>query len=297
MKPEPYPIIEVQPEWVLEAEAMGSKEKFWYRDRPEKADWLFKYPKADTGQHWAEKVAAEVAKELNIRHAPVELGVFMGRRGSVTESFARDGRNLFHGNQILSGKVLGYDPSGVFRHSSHTLDNIRLAIERTFISPHSCERANRTIAEYLVLDALIANVDRHHENWGLLCRRSGGQWKGFVAPTFDHASSLGREITEERRAMLLKEGRVGNYVEKGRGGVFWKEEDRRGPSPLELIRRACQSHPDDFRPAVEKARAFDPGSLETLLERIPEGWMSQLEKDFTLALVCYSHHELTKLLQ
>ena len=24
-----YPVIEVQPEWVLEVEAMGSKEKFW----------------------------------------------------------------------------------------------------------------------------------------------------------------------------------------------------------------------------------------------------------------------------
>lgn len=27
----PYTIFEIQPEWVLESEALGSKEKFWYR--------------------------------------------------------------------------------------------------------------------------------------------------------------------------------------------------------------------------------------------------------------------------
>jgi len=40
----PYPIIEVQPEWVVEPEGMGSKRKFWYRQTEESAAWLFKYP-------------------------------------------------------------------------------------------------------------------------------------------------------------------------------------------------------------------------------------------------------------
>jgi hypothetical protein len=291
-----YPVMEVQPEWVLEVEAMGSKEKFWYRDREDKADWLFKYPKPGTGQHWAEKVAAEIAKVLQIRHATVELALFMGSRGSTTESFAREGRNLFHGNQILAGSVLSYDPSGMFRHSRHTLDNIRVAMDRTFAYPHGRERAKLALAEYLVLDALIANVDRHHENWGLLRKNADGQWTGFVAPTFDHASSLGRELLEDRRELLLKEGRVGQYVEKGRGGVFWAEADKRGPSPLELIRRAIKAYPDEFRPAVEKIVRFDRSALETILKRVPEDWMSRLEREFTLASVCYSHHELVKLL-
>ena len=46
-------------------------------------------------------------------------------------------------------------------------------------------------AGYLVLDAVIGNTDRHHENWGLLLRRTETGWKGQVAPSFDHASSLG----------------------------------------------------------------------------------------------------------
>ena len=89
-----YPIVEVQPEWVLEPEEMGSKTKFWYRKPEDAVDWLFKYPQDNTGQHWAEKIAAEVASRLGIIHAKVELAEFQGKQGSVTESFARGGREL-----------------------------------------------------------------------------------------------------------------------------------------------------------------------------------------------------------
>jgi hypothetical protein len=112
-----------------------------------------------------------------------------------------------------------------------------------FAYEHGRQRAKRALAEYLVLDALIANVDRHHENWGLLRKNVDGRWNGFIAPSFDHASSLGRELLDERREMLLREGRVGSYVEKGHGAVFWGGDERRGPSPLELVRRAAKAHP------------------------------------------------------
>lgn len=43
---------------------------------------------------------------------------------------------------------------------------------------------------------MIGNVDRHHENWGILRKRVDGEWYGRLAPTFDHASSLGRELVD-----------------------------------------------------------------------------------------------------
>ena len=39
---------------------------------------------------------------------------------------------------------------------------------------------------YVLLDAWIANQDRHHENWGAL--RHGDELR--LAPTFDHGASL-----------------------------------------------------------------------------------------------------------
>ena len=56
-----YPIEEVDPQWETKPEEMGSKEKFWFR-KPDGSDWLFKFPKENTGEHWAEKIACKIAR-------------------------------------------------------------------------------------------------------------------------------------------------------------------------------------------------------------------------------------------
>ena len=135
---EPYKVLTIQPEWVLEPEALGSKEKFWCRWPEKKVSWLFKYCQPNTGQHWAEKIAAEFADILGILHADVELALFKGARGSLSESFARRGRSLFHGNQILAGKVFGYEPDRRFRQSDHTLANIFRAVRAGVCDARKC---------------------------------------------------------------------------------------------------------------------------------------------------------------
>lgn len=276
---------------------MGSKIKFWYRvPGQEHRDWLFKYPKPNTGLHWAEKIAAEIASLMGVRHAPVELAVFQGDRGSATESFARDGRNLFHGNQVLGGCVLEYNTEATFCHSSHTLSNIWLALEKSFVTDNARKRAKRTFAEYLVLDALIGNVDRHHENWGLLRKRVGDRWQGFLAPSFDHASSMGRELLDERRELFLREGRVGRYCEGGRGGIFWSEDEKRGPSPLELVRRAILEYEEFLLWALTTLKPVTKAALEEIIARVPDDWMTTTARTFTLELLNYNLEQLQRLI-
>ena len=94
--PESYNIVAVTAEQVLHQESMGSKRKFWYRNPGDAAgaDWLFKYPRAGSGEHWAEKIAAEVAGLLGISCARVELATFQGTPGSATESFCSHRRGI-----------------------------------------------------------------------------------------------------------------------------------------------------------------------------------------------------------
>lgn len=294
-----YQIVPVQPEWVLESEALGSKEKFWYSSNADHPEWLFKYPQANTGQHWAEKIAAEIAQLLGIQHARVELAVYNHIQGSVTESFARDGRNLFHGNQILAGRVLGYDPARKFRQSDHTLENIFTAINRTFLQPATAQRTKTDFAGYVVFDALIGNTDRHHENWGLLRRRIGNHWQSRLAPTFDHASSLGRELLDEggkkSRTQLMQDRRIGRYAESAHGAIFWDKSDKRGISPLELVRKAAVKYPQHFDSALAAITRIDRTSLEEIIEKIPRDWMSDLARRFAVDLVCYNKNELQKI--
>ncbi|MGH9429966.1 MAG: HipA domain-containing protein [Terriglobia bacterium] len=295
----PYSVFEIQPEWVLEPEALGSKEKFWYRVKDGEPESLFKFPQPNTGQHWSEKIAAEVAACLEILHAQVEFAVFQGTRGSATESFARRGQNLFHGNQILAGLVLGYDPTKKFQQADHTLANIFAALDKMFPIPQTADKAKVMFAGYLVLDALIANTDRHHENWGVLVRRAGDDWQVMLAPTFDHASSLGRELLDtgegKCRERLLREGKVGDYAEKAHGAIFWETTDKRGLSPLELARRAAAVHPTLFNPALTLLKRLERKSLEAIVSRVPFDWMTPLARTFVLELMCYNYNELGKI--
>ena len=275
---------------------MGSKDKFWCRISEEQESlWLFKYPQPGTGQHWAEKIAAEAADVLQIPHAKVELALFQGTHGSVTESFVRGGRVLHHGNQILERVVRGYDPEKRFHQTKHTLENILRAMDKTFASPKARQLAKQCMAEYLILDALIGNTDRHHENWGILRRRAGSNWRGFVAPTFDHASALGRELLDARRNKFLKENRVGNYAEKGRGAIYWSAGEERAPSPLELMRRAALHYPDVFSPALACLQKLDDGLLQALVHRVPEDWMTRTARMFAIALMRYNLKTLREL--
>lgn len=292
-----YPIVEVQPEWVRDLEDMGSKKKFWYRvpDGLLGEYWLFKYPRAKSGEHWAEKVAAEVADLLDIECAKVELAVFAEDQGSVTKAFTGLGQELVHGNQMLAAVVHGYDPKATYRHSTHTLANIWRVMEYFF--REAALETKLRMAEYLILDALIGNTDRHHENWGILRRHVDGRWKGFVAPSFDHASSLGRELSDEKRDRRLAENRVGDYAEKGRGAIYWSENSEHGPSPLELVRQAVSTYPDIFLPVKKKLEKLNVEAIEKIVNRIPDDWMSSSAREFAIALMCYNFQQLQELFQ
>jgi hypothetical protein len=255
-----YPIVQVRPEDVIGDEGMGSKPKFWFRR--DGGRWLFKEARDGTGEDWAEKVVAEVARVAEIPAATVELAEFQGRRGCASLSFTpTNAETLIHGNEILAGHVLGYDPKKKFHQSDHTLANIVQALRRMFPDPARHDGVLARLATYLVLDALVGNTDRHHENWGILTRAKPGdggmiEMTMEVAPSFDHASSLGRELLDDGRLQFLAHGRVPNYVRRGHGAIFQNTADRRGMNPLALVETGVQTHPGSFVPAFKGLRDF-----------------------------------------
>ena len=122
---------------------MGTKRKFWYRHpASHQSDWMFKYPRQNTGEHWAEKIVAEVASALKIPHARVELAETNEdsssvalERGSTTKSFSQVGIGLIHGNQIMTLVMPSYEQGLDFHQSYHTLDNIFEGLGKVF-GPH-----------------------------------------------------------------------------------------------------------------------------------------------------------------
>ena len=293
--PHDYRVLRIHESWLAEQEVMGSKPKFWCKPDDEEGLWLFKFPQVGSGQHWAEKIAAEVAGCLGISHAVVELADCGGRQGSASKSFTEGQYQLRHGNEILA-RTMTYDRYKQFGQSDHTLDNVFRALEMAFVERAAAERAKREFAAYVVLDAVIGNTDRHHENWGLLVESTERGPRGFLSPTFDHASSLGRELRDEKREARLRDKTVGSYSEKGRGALFWESSGRYGPSPLELARRAAATHPNLFRPPLTKVREHRD-DFPDLARHIPDAWMSSTAKDFASDLMDYNSAQLEQCLK
>ena len=276
---------------------MGSKPKFWFRRDGQR--WLFKEAREGTGEDWAEKVVAEVALSAGIPAARVELADSDGRRGCASLSFADPdiAETLIHGNEILAGFVLGYDPRKKFHQSDHTLENIAAAIRKMFPQKDRQDVVLTELARYLVLDALVGNTDRHHENWGVVARlgqvEQGAQTTMRVAPSFDHASALGRELLDEARSTMLAENRVGTYVRRGHGAIFQSATDRRGVNPLGFVESAVAgAFRDYFVPALQQLKAVPVETLQNTVADVPLVRMTETGKRFVRAFLAYTYRVL-----
>jgi len=158
------------------AESAGStKEKFWFVDA-ELGRCLFKLTRHSTGEDWSEKIAAECATRLQLPCARYELAQIKRSRGVVTQSFVPKRGTLIHGNELLLVAVPGYG-KGItsYRVSEHTIDLVFETIDDKIIKlplqwepPQGIVRPVEVFVGYLLLDALVGNTDRHHENWGLI---------------------------------------------------------------------------------------------------------------------------------
>jgi hypothetical protein len=138
---------------------------------------------------------------------------------------------------------------------------------------------------YVMLDAWIANQDRHHENWGSL-------WDGNVlrlAPTFDHGASLARNLLdterEERLSTNDRQRTLPAFASKGRSAFYGAPSDRRALELREAFRCFASHAPNAARAWLDRLYAVNQDQIQSILERVPQSRMTDLCKEFTLKLL------------
>ena len=239
-------------------ETLGTKPKKWLRDPESGERWLMKYVtdnrNADgseypKGDDWSERVANGVAQRLEIPAARTELAVECdgeGKRfgiisGSVLSPHDARGRKreeLIAGNELLPHPLTGRSRTG------YTLEAVRSALEGVDPANGTLEglTAWDLFAGYLVLDALVGNTDRHQENWAVIAAADSI----LLAPTFDHASSLGFLLSDDARIQRLETSDSGFTPEAYADRAKSPFEGR--PHPIELAAaalRMCDSRGRD----------------------------------------------------
>ena len=296
MPSEPFPIFQITEAMILQDEPMGSKDKVWCQLPNEQGNghWLFKQPRQqeENIEHLAEKIAHEIAALIQLPCARVELAEFGGVRGSISLDVRSAGDVLVHGNEIIAGRVLVYDLHKRRHTSDHTFERIRQAI--LAVCGGQCKEDLVQFAGYLVFDALIGNTDRHHENWALL-KREVVPTEHRLAPSFDHASSLGRELRDERRILFMKENKIQNYLRKGWGAIYLESLGENAVSPLELVNRLAIELPDFFQLWLKRVENVTDEQIICIVERFPVGWISSAQRAFAVALICEARGQLVKM--
>lgn len=233
-------------EWALSGnEVLGTKPKRWLiKPDTEEEHWLMKDArrlntakdgsKYRIGDDWAERIAFGVAGVLGLPAAQVELCVVRKGEedvyGTICRSVRKKGEDLVHGNALLAEHGVSVTKD----RRSYTLEAIHRSLEGYGPPTDALHRLSTwdVFVGYLVLDALIGNTDRHAENWTVIRSESGR----FLAPTFDHASSLGFQLsdTEKLERMSSKDR---NYTPEAFADRA-KTKFARKPHPIAAVAEA-----------------------------------------------------------
>ena len=289
-----YRVVKVPP-GAYDVESRGAKEKFWLRLGDDERRWLLKFPRPGTGEHWAEKIAAEVGRLIEVNAAQVELALYEERQATICRSFERRDSELTHGSEIMADAIRGYDVDTLRGNIPHNVQNIVGAIRQIgSLDDKNGDSLLSDLASYALLDGLVGNTDRHHENWMVYIRNNDHGVRVEVAPSFDHASSLGRELQDSRRMRILSSDGVLNYLNRGRGGVYAGHRRRTAPSPLRLAQLLCRWNSELRRDWFRRLGNADDNEFRAVIDRVPSGFMSDAAKDFARQVLIASKMELLR---
>jgi hypothetical protein len=300
---ENYQIIDISEVAVDAIEQLGTKSKFWFK--LDNKEYLFKSIKTQDnlgneilrfGEDWAEKIACEIAQFISLPCATYELAICKGIRGVITPNFINpDFEKLITANELLPEfndliALIEAEEKGEKQEISRVIavcEDIIKNKPKGYESQKGVKTALDFMIGYLLLDALISNQDRHSENWGMVESLNEYKTSHHLAPSFDHAASLGRNESEETMNSRLTTKDVGrsikNYVRKAKTH-FYQETKRLKTADVFIY--VANIKPEAARYWLERIQGLSNEIIQTIVARVPVEIMSTIQKEFVTEVIC-----------
>ncbi|MGO2356421.1 MAG: hypothetical protein ACTH58_17005 [Marinomonas foliarum] len=293
-------------------EQLGTKEKFWFRDlsSPDSQRTLFKYSRPNTGEHWSEKCAEQLCELLEIPHVKYDIAIHDDRYGVVSPNIVDKNEHLVMGNELLNKDDPDEYPAPVDfadnkqRITSHTVTRVLAFLYKSKIQPPKSDfdlnglDAAGVFCGYLMLDALISNQDRHHENWAVIVEAMSGSPIFRLCPTYDHAASMGRELLDkERRERLTTKDRnrsVEQFVQKAQSQLYKFKADKKPMKTLDAFIHAVQKYPLAKGHWLSKLDFLTEAKIKRVFDRIPPDLLSEVGREFAYKVVIENRKRLLK---
>jgi hypothetical protein len=305
-----FPTLRIDRTRAEAIEQLGTKRKFWFSENNRRM--LFKAEERGTGEDWAEKLACEICRRIGLPHVEYQLAAeYDGDKylqpGVVCPHCAPEPESLVLGNQLLLAHDPAYPGQGHHKYKvrAYTVDAVQNCVQQLAppswnwiaIVPSGITTAVDVFVGYVMLDAWIANQDRHHENWAAI---SLPEEKGLrLAPTFDHGASLARNISDVERKKRLESRderrRVAHFASRARSAFYASASDTRTLGTLEAFDLFAQASPAAAKIWLGAMKSVTREEIAAIIMEVPPNRMSEVARRFTLELIMANQARLLKL--
>jgi hypothetical protein len=159
-------------------------------------------------------------------------------------------------------------------------------------TPNGITTSLGVFAGYVMLDAWVANQDRHHQNWGAIWQAPDLR----LAPTFDHGASLARNLTDEERKERLhtrdRNRTMEQFCGRARSGFYSATQKEKTVLALDVFQRFSELDPEAARIWLGKLAEINQIAIDAILAEIPPQRMSPVTREFTLKLLMTNQRRL-----
>ena len=305
-----YSIRQIDRLMAEDIEYLGTKRKFWFT--MDERRYLFKAEERGTGEDWAERIVSELARLLGIPHVEYELaheyeGQTAIQPGVICPTFVPRPQILVLGNQLLVIRDPAYPALedrkyGVREYTVEAVAEMVALLkppapEWMRTTPEGITTALGVFTGYVMLDAWVANQDRHHQNWGAVWQAPDLR----LAPTFDHGASLARNLTDEERKERLRtrdrNRSVEQFCSRARSGFYSATQKDKTVLALDVFKRFSELDPGAARIWLGKLAEISQSVVDAILAEIPPQRMSPVTREFTLELLMINQRRLLESLQ
>lgn len=259
----------------FKSQASGTRKKFWLYEPNQNKEYttmhLFKMPTEGTGGHWAEYIASKIGIVLGFRTAKVKLATNEGAMGTISENFRLKTEEFYEGGDLFQARFTDFDRYSL---SHYNINNIL-----QLLSVYDLAEGFISIP---IFDALIANNDRHCDNWGVLDSLDGTR----LAPIYDNGSSLGfNEVADKKKKMLHDERMLKGFCNRGKPSIGLSDKER--PKHLELLSYLYKEYPLEVTNNFRRLKRLNEGMIKSIVENIPRCAINDLNKEWVIHLLIY----------
>jgi len=256
-----------------------------------RSDWRYLFKMSCSRcpcQFWMEIVAYRLGCVMGVAVPVTHAAIgFEGESGSLCE-WMFDSNDPRQGISLGGEFMLHCDPEYDRRKGKnvghcHNLQTLMPLLKN--------KNRRDAFAKMFTLDTLIANTDRHHDNWGFIrsseSNSESDTLRLAITPAFDNGTSLGYERADkDLPSPLTNEWFVRHANNKqARHHIRMQTSDSKGAKMLELVPELVKQFPD-LLPIVRRCANFGNDAVEEVVFPLQNFQMPDRMSKERAAFIC-----------